>query len=72
MLIGVLKTVAKMISADANADLKQEIKELLISSCILSLFIRSTSKNLKYNVKQVCSFPLINFGWYSIHLDIVQ
>ena len=35
MLIGVLKTVAKMISADANADLKQEIKELLISSCIL-------------------------------------
>ena len=27
---------------------------------------------MKYNVKQVWSFPLINFGWYSIHLDIVQ
>ena len=29
------KKVVKMVSADANTDLKQEIKELLISSCIL-------------------------------------
>ena len=42
-----------MISPDVKANLKQKIKELVAVS------IRSTLKNLKYNVKRACIFYLI-------------
>ena len=46
----------KMISADIKTDVKQEIKELLAVSYNLT---EVPYRNLKYNVKQACSFNLI-------------
>ena len=49
-----------MISADVKADVKQqEIKELVTMSCNFLKEVPSNSQNLKYIIKQACTFHLI-------------
>ena len=49
-----------MISADVKADVKQqEIKELVAMSCNFLKEVPSNSQNLKYTIKQACTFHLI-------------
>ena len=58
-----------MMSADVKANIKQQkIKDLVVYCTILC---KNYLQNLKYNVNRGVYIPF-DFGWYSIHLDIVH
>ena len=65
MFSGVLKICKKMKSADIKTEAKKENNKKInkrTGSCILKLFSEVPSQNLKYNVKQACSFIFILVG----------
>ena len=57
-------------SAGVKPNIKQEIKDLVAVSD--NFFWRSTLKNWEIQFKKMLYFSFVDFGWYSIHLDIVR
>ena len=56
-----------MMSADVNTSMKQKIK---IGGSSYKFLYKNYLQNLKYNVNKWVYFSF-DFGWYSIHFDIV-
>ena len=57
-------------SAGVKPNIKQEIKDLVAVSD--NFFWRSTLKNWEIQFKKMLYFSFVDFGLYSIHLDIVR
>ena len=57
-------------SAGVKPNIKQEIKDLVTVS--YNFFWRSTLKNWEIQFKKMLYFLFVDFGLYSIHLDIVR